>query len=65
MGIVSTQRLLRTKVFFPKIHELIEKLLAKCVACTVVIKNRKKKIKLKILQDYRRAKKKKKDQRQR
>ena len=33
---MKTKWLLLTKVYFPKLDELVEKLLAKCVACKVV-----------------------------
>ena len=36
LGIVKTKELLPIKVYFLKIDKLIEKLLAKCVACKVV-----------------------------
>ena len=36
LGIVKTKWLLRTKVYFPKLDELVEKLLAKCLACKLV-----------------------------
>ena len=38
LGIVKTKGILRTKVYFPKLDELVEKLLAKCLACKVVRK---------------------------
>ena len=43
MGIAKTKGLLRTKVYFPKLDELVEKLVAKCVACKVIKKKKKKK----------------------
>ena len=42
LGTVKTNGILRTKVSFPKLDELLEKLLVECVACKVVRKNRKK-----------------------
>ena len=39
LGIAKTIWLLRIKVYFPKLHELIEKFLAKCRVCKKVRKN--------------------------
>ena len=35
---VKTKGLLRSKLYFPQLDELVEKLIAKCVACKVVRK---------------------------
>ena len=39
LGIFKTKELLRTNVYFLKLDELVEKPLAKCVACQIVRKN--------------------------
>ena len=38
---VKTKGLLRSKLYFPQLDELVEKLIAKCVACKVVRKKHK------------------------
>ena len=54
MGIVKTKGLLTTKVYFPELDELVEKLIAKCVACRVVRKNTN--IQLQLLHQHIKAK---------